>query len=84
MAERHRNETRRMEDRRGSMSNYTPSAEELVLAAVNIPEAEARRGIAKIKADAWDEGYETGCSSPYGTATPSGKPYDPEPNPYRE
>lgn len=40
--------------------------------------------ISKIKADAWDEGYETGCSSPYGTATPSGKSYDPEPNPYRE
>lgn len=37
------------------MSNYTPSAEELVLAAVNIPEAEARRGIAKIKADALRE-----------------------------
>lgn len=34
------------------MSDYTPSAEELVLAAVNIPENEARRGIAKIKADA--------------------------------
>lgn len=33
------------------MSDYTPSAEELVLAAVNIPEAEARRGIAKIRAD---------------------------------
>lgn len=45
--------------------------------------ADAERGIAKIKADAWAEGYETGCSSPYGTATPSGKPYDPEPNPYR-
>lgn len=45
--------------------------------------ADAMRGIAKIKADAWAEGYETGCSSPYGTAAPSGKPYDPEPNPYR-
>ena len=42
-----------------------------------------RANIRKIKAEAWDEGYEAGRSSPYGTATPSGKSYDPEPNPYR-
>lgn len=77
-------------------SDYTPEEEEFIDTYVSAmsggctpiedPErtAEARRGIAKVKADAWGEGYETGCSSPYGTATPSGKPYDPEPNPYRE
>ncbi|HCG55343.1 MAG TPA: hypothetical protein DEW39_04125 [Brevibacterium sp.] len=46
-------------------------------------DAEFDRFIEQVRAEAWDEGYETGCSSPYGTATPSGKPYDPEPNPYR-
>lgn len=45
--------------------------------------AEFDRFVSKIKAESWAEGYEAGCSSPYGTATPSGKPYDPEPNPYR-
>lgn len=30
MAERHRNETRRMEDRRGSMSDFTPGEEQLI------------------------------------------------------
>lgn len=45
--------------------------------------AEFDRFIEQIRAEAWDEGYETGCSSPYGTATPSGRPYDPEANPYR-
>lgn len=79
-----------------SHSNYTPnygSAREMYAYGADSfhgtdsrPEnrAEFDRFINKVKADAWAEGYETGCSSPYGTATPSGKPYDPEPNPYRE
>lgn len=75
------------------MSDYTPTVEEVrtdyVLAYADRDSSQLLAGaafdrfIAKVKVDAWDEGYETGCSSPYGTATPSGRPYDPEPNPYR-
>ncbi|GAA3730313.1 hypothetical protein GCM10022239_03630 [Leifsonia bigeumensis] len=32
---------------------------------------------------AWDEGYQRGLDTQYGTATPTGKSYDPDPNPYR-
>lgn len=44
---------------------------------------EATEVLFLVSAEAWDEGYEAGCQSLYGTATPSGVPCDPEPNPYR-
>lgn len=74
------------------MSDYTPTTDDMRTSwhrnsmsyGPGERTAEFDRFIADVKADAWDEGYETGCSSPYGTSTPSGKSYDPEPNPYRE
>ena len=31
----------------------------------------------------WDEGYETGIHSDYGSSTPDGQPIEPDDNPYR-
>lgn len=49
--------------------------------------AEAKRALAardrEVAEKAWDEGYQRGLDTQYGTATPTGKPYDPDPNPYR-
>ncbi|MFP6334313.1 hypothetical protein, partial [Bacillus subtilis] len=71
-------------DRREEVSKYTPDEDYIIAQYVNSSEeatgetnpeyeAEARRGIARMKAEAWDEGVRAGRNG-----------HSPYVNPYRE
>ncbi len=75
--------------RRDYANHFEVVQETLVHRFADIEEgfAEFDRALAahdrEVAEKAWDEGYQKGLGTQYGTATPTGKPYDPDPNPYR-
>jgi hypothetical protein len=74
------------------MTEYTPSPTKVrkIYKDFGVGPTPARRMdefdrmIREVRAEAWEEGYETGWETRYGTPTVvTGRPHDPDPNPYR-